>query len=50
MFRATIREVRFDPLPPGHDMPPACGPSKLNRLAKALVVVFSMTVKAGETW
>lgn len=44
-----MREVRLDPLPPGHDTPPANCPSKLNRLANALVVVFSMTVNAGET-
>ena len=49
-LRATTMEVRLDPLPPCAVKPPARGPVKPNRLAKARAVCFSMTVRAGDTW
>jgi len=39
----------FAALPPCVEIPPALGPVKPKRLAKAFAVVFSMTVRAGET-
>jgi hypothetical protein len=39
----------FAALPPCVEIPPAWGPVKPKRPAKAFAVVFSMTVRAGET-
>ena len=41
-------EVVFAADPPWIDMPPECGPQSPNKLARALVVVFSTIVKVGE--
>lgn len=43
-------DVVFEELPPCVTIPPARGPLNPNRFAKVLAVVFSITVRAGETW
>ena len=43
-------EVVFEALPPCVEIPPECGPVNPKRFASALVVVFSITDSAGETW
>ena len=50
MLRAIIMEVVFEALPPWVEIPPAWGPEKPNLRARAREVVFSIMVKAGETW
>ena len=37
-------------LPPGCDVPPACGLARPKRAASDLVVYFSMRVRTGDTW
>lgn len=48
-MRATMMDVWLEALPPGCEMPPACGPVKPKRAAKARAVVFSIRVRTGET-
>lgn len=50
VFRAMIRDVRFEELPPGHVTPPARGPMSPKRDARAREVVFSTIVREGEVW
>ena len=49
VLRAMTIEVVFDAEPPWTDIPPAWGPESPNKCARAFDVVFSMTVRAGET-
>ena len=50
VLRATTMEVVLAAEPPWTEIPPAWGPVRPKRLARARVVVFSMMVRAGETW
>lgn len=43
-------EVVLEAEPPWTDIPPAWAPVRPKRLARARVVVFSIMVRAGETW
>ena len=50
VLRAITMEVVLEAEPPGTEIPPAWGPLRPNRLARAREVVFSIRVRAGETW
>lgn len=45
-----MMEVVLEALPPWVEIPPAWAAEKPNLLARAREVVFSITVRAGETW
>lgn len=50
VLRAMMMDVVLEALPPWVDIPPAWGPVKPKSEARALVVAFSITVRAGDTW
>lgn len=50
MLRAITIEVVLDDEPPWTEIPPAWGSLKPKRFARAREVLFSMIVRAGETW
>ena len=50
VLRAITRAVLLQAEPPGCEIPPAKGVVKPRRVARNLVVCFSIRVRTGETW
>lgn len=50
VLRATTIAVLLEALPPGCEMPPLVSAGSEKSEARYLVVLFSMRVRAGDTW